>query len=340
MFDTIKLHVPLHLSDLEMECVPWTRTNSTQNHRQDFARTWFKHVDGQGHGPHLVYTYRDDPSFATSLKIEVSIPKFLYGNNVTQFLESDVELFFRHLRGTVANMLHVPILQIPDLHRAEVEKLHVCYNFSVGNQLEDYLLALSTVTIPKYVRNVYGDGTSVYWDAKTRTAKFYSKYHELLATMSLSDRQKHPELLQMAEGVLRLEIELSFSDLTRHNVDRFAGELLDFEWAAELLQGWLKEIGFSVEVGINPVSHWVTEIDRSDLTDSQKTSLISYISRLWIHGRQWVAKHYPGSTYHRQRSLIKRVFGTSDLAFSDVPLPPLKVDVNALRRVYPAESLG
>jgi hypothetical protein len=74
-----------------------------------------------------------------TLKVQVSIPKFLYGDNVTMLTEPDIPLFFERLRERIHHLFDV---YIPHSDWT-LSRCDVCCNFQVGKKVSEYTRMLS-----------------------------------------------------------------------------------------------------------------------------------------------------------------------------------------------------
>ena len=327
MFDTVKLHINIQLSEDELQAIDWNKTNSTEDHSNTRSKTLFKHYHKHDDEPRLIYRLKEDGSSTSSLKVEVSIPKFLYGNNVEQFREEDIPLFLTRLRQFLATALRLPVSRIPDLRFVETEKLHVCYNFDVGERKKDYLKAFSHLERAGYQLNVLGNSSSVYWEAKTRREKIYDKKQEIVNEAKRKKKTLNQHLVDRAKGLLRYEIELSDSELRKKSSKRLLGELLDFEWATHILQKGLSNIGASNLNGNTSFSDLIRRIDKHTLLSSElKNTLTAFVVRYHQFGEEYCRNFYPRATYYRLMNYLKDEFGISRLSFGSSALPPLFVE--------------
>jgi hypothetical protein len=323
LFDTIKLHVDLCLTEEEIDNINWNTTNSSEDHVILSGERIFKTYYKGDSEPRLLYRYNNRDN-KHSLKIEVSVPKFMYGNNVMEVKQGDIPVFLNKLRSYVAAALCVPITRVPDLAFAEVEKLHVCANFQVGDKKLEYLRALFNVERGAYELYTYRDLTTISWKATTRTEKFYDKEEELL----YAKRKKHisvdPKVLELAKGILRYEIELSDKDMRQRSPMRWAGELLDSEFALKHLRKGLDDLGVR-NLSIPFYQELMTVISGDkELNIQSRTNLISFICQRLFLSDAHCREYYSKSTYYRLKNLLRNRYGVSNIVLEgNVPLPAL-----------------
>ncbi|HEY4430694.1 MAG TPA: hypothetical protein VGN87_06610 [Paenibacillus sp.] len=79
------------------------------------------------------------------IEVELSIPNFLFGENVTLLTTQDVDAFFTLLSHQLRNVLRVDI----DRSEWKVKRIDVCWNFITGNKVTDYLFQLSLMKYPR-----------------------------------------------------------------------------------------------------------------------------------------------------------------------------------------------
>ena len=108
------------------------------------------------------------------LRIESSLPKVVYGNNVSTVVQPDAALAL--LGEFVRTFTEGPI---PDLREMEYLRADYCWNFNVGSRLRDYVASLSRIAFLGHIRTTDRyDG--VEWWNKSRMVRAYDKFHEIL----------------------------------------------------------------------------------------------------------------------------------------------------------------
>lgn len=316
MFDTIKLHLNLCLTEEEINNITWNKTSSKEDHDIHSGRSIFKTYYKGESEPRILYRYNSSDN-KSSLKVEVSIPKFLYGNNVMEVKQDDIPAFLNKLRCYVAEALDVPIARIPDLALTEVEKLHVCTNFQVGNKKKEYLKALSNVQRRSYELYTYRNSTTVSWHATTRREKIYDKEEELLHAQRKKRIPVDQEVLELAKGILRYEIELSDKDMRQHSPMRLAGELLDFQFALKHLSKGLNDLGVS-NMSIPYYQEIITNIRADEeLKIQTRTNLIAFVYQHTVLSDNHCREYYSPSVYYRLKTLLDKRYGFKNLMIDD-----------------------
>jgi hypothetical protein len=128
------------------------------------------------------------------IRIEASLPKLLYGNNLSRV--SDPVPALQLLREFVSD--HVTGA-IPNLLEFEYTRADYCHNFQVGFALRDYIHTLGELTYLKHNRTTDGFGAVEWWN-QSRRIRAYDKWREI------KDKEKLD--VPAAKGVLRFELEL------------------------------------------------------------------------------------------------------------------------------------
>ncbi|MEK8130474.1 hypothetical protein WMW72_21430 [Paenibacillus filicis] len=99
MFDTIKMKVsPVYP---ELNSIPHESTTYLDK-STGLLKTTYKMKDEQ-----IPYIHYYDNS--RTLVLQVSIPKFLYGNNVTLLQEKDIPLFFKRLQERMIELFQIEV---------------------------------------------------------------------------------------------------------------------------------------------------------------------------------------------------------------------------------------
>ncbi|SDD37627.1 hypothetical protein SAMN02799630_03605 [Paenibacillus sp. UNCCL117] len=73
------------------------------------------------------------------LRLQLSIPKFLFGNNITLIKATDIDAFFTELQQEISHLLGIKI----EDSQWKVQRLDLSWNFNVGNKVQDYIKQIS-----------------------------------------------------------------------------------------------------------------------------------------------------------------------------------------------------
>lgn len=282
--------------------------------------------------PRITYKYCKDDLTHSWLKVEYSAPYFLYGSNVVEMKEAHIDRLFKRIRRYIADRLGVPLSQIPPARTWEVEKLHLCKNFHVGDNVQQYLRHLDTLDKTggykkHHVIGRNGSGLeSVYFEKGKRQSrsvhKFYDKKAEILEQYDLPDKSKR---LKEAEGILRYEIELSYSEMKKKSNLRLFGELLDLQFIVEMLNDGLKDLGLTTQIKVASFYHMKNILNKQPISMRQKSMLIALLSDLHDDGENFCKKKYNRQTYYKNYKELKNIFNVDKITFPEVNLPALKI---------------
>lgn len=329
MFDTVKLGIPISLTEQEIEAVDWTRTNSSFKPSKKEAPTIFKELHDKNYKgcPFIRYTYKEDNLAKCWLKVEVSIPTFLYGSNVYELQGRDLDMFYKRLRKHVADELKLSVSRVPPIDQCTVEKVHVCKNFNVGNLKQHYLKAMSASTIPRYQKRFYCSiGSekveSIEWKATKKKEKLYDKEAELQQQGDYLDKPRH---LAMSKGLLRYEIELSDREIRLISPSRRVADVLKIEEAVRILQKGLIRNGLSSGVKYTSIKQVLNVINQTSLPLRTKSSLIAFSTEMMVNGEDVCREKYSLSTFQERQRQLRSILGVKELLIGDILLPPLRV---------------
>jgi len=171
--------------------------------------------------PRLTVTKRAyDGAVSTSLKIEFSIPKLLFGNNFDEVSEADFSDIIDKLRNKLKEM-GIELFS-PQLENARVSAIHYSKNFAFTDYTPTSLILreLSKVDLTKRLdlnhTHFRNDGHALYYYAKSFSVVFYDKMKELGITEARAvekDREIQLNLFEKTKEkspleVLRMEVRL------------------------------------------------------------------------------------------------------------------------------------
>jgi len=344
LIDTVKFDIAVKLTEAQIEQVYWSEVKKTMKKGLVTCELFDQFDDTQ---PRLIYKYKEDDPERAWLKLELSVPRYLHGSNVYELKQVDVEPLFRKLRRYIANMLQIPLSQVPHYNDWEVEKLHICKNFNVGPQLQDYLNLLSSIQKPGGYKTVpywAADGNkleSVVYQRSTKKNrsihKFYDKRAEVDQKPAYPNKAQHQ---QDAVGLLRYEVELTYDEMRKYSSTRMAIELLTPQTAVKVLQDGLNSIGLTKPIKHSSIRGMLDAINRTSLNVRTKSMLIAFLSELHLYGKGYCKKKYQKTTYYDNYNKLKEVLGMEEILFSEVDLPPLIVHKDSFKNKKVAPSAG
>lgn len=295
MFDTITMLTKIYIHPENLQ-----HTESFTFQKDGVSRTKYKYKDS------LIskIIYRD---YNQTLEVELSIPKFLYGNNVNLIKESEIPLFFQRLHQRLHELFNISIRK-EDWY---TKRLDVCWNFPANEDIDDYLKQLAEMKLPRLKPETYGHQETVVHRNKSRRISFYNKQKEC-------KRTKQPrEIIDQAKGLLRMEINLKEKSLSKYSSKRKAFELLTVHFFDYITTPILQQIEFTdVVEGIS--FQWLAK-------QTNKISKIESVLGFRVlqnHLTQTELKQlYSNSTYDRKVNLTRSIQFPSCRI-----LAPLKID--------------
>jgi len=246
-------------------------------------------------------------TFTQRLVVELSIPKFLYRENVTNLKQKEIETFFSLLEEELYQNLSVRI----DKTEWQIKRIDVSWNFQAGHKVTDYLNQLKQMEIPRLVKTVYQDGETVSFGNKSRETIFYDKQKQC-------KNNKDPvDIVKRAYGLLRMEIRPSYHEMRKYDKERKAVNLLTKDFFIYLMEKVLPiEIPlFGDDVPYEwVVSHKIHQIEK----------VIGFKTLRNNFGMVKLKQIYRSSTLDNRKKLMKKI------EWKDTALPPLQIDYTQL----------
>lgn len=210
-FDTVKFGVPLPSFQFESfkECfLPYQSfiridpSGDIESSNDKFQLVTPDDMDNMTSDSKTVSFYYSDSGYVI---FEMSIPKQIYGHNSLMFWQLDT--FFERFRNYLINELG---FDIEHWEKWILKRVDICYNYHLDSlqEVEDTLSYLSDLRMRNRacVRGSSGKNIA-YWAFQTRTIKFYSKYHEMLAHKKSFDSEIYDDVLESSKNILRFEEE-------------------------------------------------------------------------------------------------------------------------------------
>ncbi len=207
--------------------------------RSGFSRGTVEKVDASGEvHDRTVYTWSKKgghPHFVQYLpevgvvKAEMSLPKVLYGENVSMIGPGESE----KVLDVVSNRISDLVGDMPAVREWNVRgRLDCVFSWDAGKQVYDYLQAFKSVGLPRHTTEMVDKEATLYWWNSTRRLRMYDKFKE-------SQEQK-------AKGLLRFEVQLNHAKqelgaLGIHSTR--LGDIVNWGTAKKVLEEYLGRLG-------------------------------------------------------------------------------------------------
>ncbi len=162
------------------------------------------------------------------ISVGVSLPKLLYGQNVSLLAPSDVPAALDGLSNRITDAVQAPIPWCGDW--TIQGRSDVAYSWQAGALVPEYLDAFSQIALPYHWLD--RAGSSVYWKNDRRWVRFYDKFRE----------SGIPE----ASGILRFEIQMNRAREElgdRGMKSDKASDLINWPTARAVLDRYLGKLG-------------------------------------------------------------------------------------------------
>lgn len=210
MFDTVRAYVIVDIALDKFEALKAKyKVDIKRQVHDDTGEVTFSSYIKQHRIPFISYH-----SSSQILTIEVSIPNYLYGNNVQMVIhEDEIKQFWINLKQDI-NLLLGTNIEADEWQRKRID---CCYNLNIsttGFHIEEWLTFISQESIP-YKKNkaihhneMTRKKTGVTFKANAKSpdkVMFYSKYDEV----SNSKKAYSKEIIQLAKDILRVEVRTS-----------------------------------------------------------------------------------------------------------------------------------
>ncbi|MGG3693496.1 phage/plasmid replication domain-containing protein [Heyndrickxia ginsengihumi] len=226
------------------------------------------------------------------LMINVSIPKLLYGNNIQEVTEQDIDRFFNIIDSKIDELFKTKV----EREQWQVYRLDFCKNFKMDNQKQvtQYINSLSKIKLPRKQTITYGQETASFKN-KSQTVNFYDKLAEMKKNKAGND------LLEQSKGILRFEIQCRKDTLKQYENKRKAVDLLTQEMFEQVMSEQLEMINIKLEQvtfddELNPALF--------DIFSYSKLERIYAFSHfLDMFGETYLKTIYEKSYHNRQRDL-------------------------------------
>lgn len=287
MFDTVVIKANNVHIDLELI----KKLNTDKPHTYVIHDTGEIATTYKLHDEQLPYIKYND-GFHT-LIIQVSIPNFLYGNNVILITEEDIPIFFNRLQQRLYELFSITISH----DEWTAERTDICWNFQVGNKVTDYMNMLSKQKLPRRNTLTYNHIETVYFKNGTSQLKFYDKEKERIK------KKASAELIEQSKGILRLEIEPSNKEMRKFSPTRKAIELLNPTFFTYMVERFLSQIEYPVTAETIDLS-WLLE-HKKDISKIETLLAFQFLQQ--HYNETTLSNLYQYSTYNNRKKLAKKM---------------------------------
>jgi hypothetical protein len=228
-----------------------------------------------------------------TLSVQVSIPKFLYGDNVTMLTESDIPLFFERLQDRIQRLFSV---HIPHSDWT-ISRCDICCNFQVGKNVSEYVRLLSRQQLAYKNTITYNQDQTVEYRNKSSRIMFYDKYKQ-----SMKEKESD-SIIERSKGILRLEIKASDNDMKKFSLKRNAVELLQKPFFDYMTSKALAQIEYPEEVS-DIEFPWLME-NKDGI--SQIETVLGFQMLQSMFDDSALRQLYTSSTYANRKNLAKKI---------------------------------
>ncbi|MCH4825553.1 phage/plasmid replication domain-containing protein [Planococcus halocryophilus] len=225
------------------------------------------------------------------LIIQVSIPKFLFGENVNVIKLKDINVFWDKLQQELHSLLGVEISKTEWI----VQRIDICWNFYVGNKVNDYIQFLGKKQLPYKQTYLINHSETVIYKNKSSSIMFYDKQKECKA------KKQSAELIEKTFGILRMEIRPPLNSIKKYSSERQAVQILTFEFF---------KLNFEKVMGDISFEESQSQIVSCDWLEGQKINRIETVLGFNIIRESLgitKTKELYGSTYYARNKWIQEL---------------------------------
>lgn len=236
MFDTVRLNTVGSYKDIsQLKKRGWeqiTRTRSIQGKEFNKVQLVLKRSES----PHYL-SYSPDPW--GELKVETSLPKILYGDNVELLRDEDIPNVLDELSNRIADSFG----DIPHVGEWRVHgRIDAVFEWNAiwdnENHVVDYLHAFKSLELPRHYSQSVDRESTLYWRNKSRVIRMYDKEAEAK--------------VDKACGILRFEVQSNRASSELKGVAEVestkAKDVLTWNNAKAILERYLDRLGTDLVV--------------------------------------------------------------------------------------------
>lgn len=229
MFDSVRLAInEIEIDPAKLSARGWKETTNTILDAEGVPqRDCYYRKPLKNQHPHFLEYYPK----RGQLKLETSLPKVLWGENVSMISPGEMEKCFDVMSDRVSSWVggDIPHVGTWDI-RGRVDAV---YAWQVGKELPDYLHAFKSVGLSRHIsQNVDRDAT-IYWRNAQRVIRLYDKERETG--------------LKSAHGLLRFEVQANHA---KSEFERITGatstkarDVLTWDNSRAILNNYLSGLG-------------------------------------------------------------------------------------------------
>ncbi len=226
MFDSVRLVASeIELDPGKLWLRGWHERMDRSNREHGDMRSWA--LKQKGEQP----SYLQYSPAKGELKVETSLPKVLFGQNIDLLSPSDIMPALDELSNRISDLVGGDVSHAGTWDvRGRVDSV---YSWNAGDRLPDYLHAFKSVELPRHYLQTFGRDQTLAWRNQSRTVRLYDKFEE-----SGSDR---------ARGLLRFEVQANRAQGELRKIARAesmrAKSVLSWGVARAILDHYLGQLG-------------------------------------------------------------------------------------------------
>jgi II/X family phage/plasmid replication protein len=215
MIDTIRFRIKLDKDQFNSIIKKSVETSKIDNSSQTLKfRVYNTNIELGSFDRNInIFCSDSNPDFAF---LELSIPKFYYGQNVSLFYCNDLESVLRNIKDDLERYFGI----FPDIQYWEIMRIDICYAWKFLSQdiAERVLELIRSYKMTK--KKIYNYDSSIFQKGSTYSIKWYLKkpefyYHDFPYLLKKYKESYAYEIANFSEGVLRFEVTMRHIHLQR-----------------------------------------------------------------------------------------------------------------------------
>lgn len=259
------------------------------------------------------------------LYVSFSAPKLIYGNNVDEITEDDLQRIIEIVPGIMARA--TKLFQF-DIDSAVMREIDLCKNLRNRSQSEVFLRLNDVSTLP-FPYKTYGTVRSNRNDDPANTAYFYNKSEEIALYSKFLESVKQFEKKRISAekrdeclGVLRLEHRILKSEKIKELAELYGCEITvkSFysripDMAQNLLTEDMEILRLNRDIEISGEADTLNELSRLCGSNSRRyTNLSAFLLNCWIFSvdiYKAQGEKINKNTFRARRKLLTKDWGLS-----------------------------
>jgi hypothetical protein len=284
MFDTIAAYCQIDLDkSLFQDKSVWKTKYNNKNSKYGKKIEYYTCIDG----------IRVNYIFPSRLRVEFSIPMFLFRTNTIMYSENDYSLLISSFMQKLTSLVQFPVPSFADW---TVTRLDCCYNFQAYSEKDKqiYLDIFKKVNLNRY-KFIEKYKTSYYSYNHSAVVNIYDKSKQLLNTGK--------KIIESDKFILRFEVQMKNNKIrSKYKENRRVCELLKPKISKSTLEAYMNKL--FINNNIMSMQNLFDEIDKQ-FSSCKSQNLREFILLVNEQGLSAAKLKISSSTYYSHINQLK-----------------------------------